>query len=123
MRITLPVASLTLFCFAATAAWGDDASKRAKVEEFIKLSKIEQSIAQGQSMVLNQVKAGIAQQMGGEKQTPEQAKQMNELQDKIAKLLYSALSWDQIKADYVKLYNDAYTEEELDGMIAFYKSP
>ena len=32
-------------------------------------------------------------------------------------------SWDKMKEDYITLYADTFTEEELKGIIAFYKSP
>jgi hypothetical protein len=38
-------------------------------------------------------------------------------------ILTSALSWEKFKPIYVKLYADTYTEPEMDGVIAFYKSP
>jgi hypothetical protein len=34
-----------------------------------------------------------------------------------------ALGWQVLEPEYAKLYADAYTEEELDGIVAFYKSP
>ena len=34
-----------------------------------------------------------------------------------------SFSWEAMKPDYVKLYSDLYTEEDLDGIITFYKSP
>lgn len=33
------------------------------------------------------------------------------------------LSWDQVRDDYVRLYAESYTEEELRELIAFYQTP
>jgi len=48
------------------------------------------------------------------------------MDDYMAKL-YSAvtdvLSWEKLKPSYVNLYAAAYTEEQVDGILAFYKSP
>jgi hypothetical protein len=48
---------------------------------------------------------------------------MSEFGDKVFKLVSTELSWEKLKPDVVKLYADAYTEQELDAIIAFYKSP
>jgi hypothetical protein len=60
--------------------------------------------------------------MGG-KASPEMEKQMNAFQDKVAVVVSNALSWERLKPAYLKLYADAFSEEELEGILAFYKSP
>jgi hypothetical protein len=37
--------------------------------------------------------------------------------------IYKVLDWDNLKKDYVKIYADTFTEDELQGIINFYKSP
>jgi hypothetical protein len=43
--------------------------------------------------------------------------------DKMLDMMAQELSWDKMKEDYITLYADTFTEEELKGVIAFYKSP
>jgi hypothetical protein len=112
-----------LICAAVSAARADEASKAAKVEEFFKVSHTEQTLTQGMAMMLNQAKSGLVQKMLDVTPTPEQTKANDELQDKVAAILTGALSWGKLKPAYAKLYASAYTEEELDGIVAFYKSP
>ena len=38
-------------------------------------------------------------------------------------LITNEMGWDKIKNDYISMYADTYTEEELQGQITFYKSP
>jgi hypothetical protein len=33
------------------------------------------------------------------------------------------MSWEKMKPMYVQLYRDTFEQEEVDGLIAFYKSP
>jgi hypothetical protein len=33
------------------------------------------------------------------------------------------VAWEKLEPDYTKLYTDAYTEQQLDDLLAFYKSP
>lgn len=101
----------------------DDASKRAKIEEIFKVSKLDQLLKQSIAMSMNQVKSGFYQQLFGVKVPPDQQQTMVEFQDKVEKLMTDALSWESLEPAYAKIFADAYTEEEIDGILAFYKSP
>jgi hypothetical protein len=121
-RNSLFLSGILIFA-AVSAVHADEASKAAKVEEFFKVSHTEQMLTQGMAMMLNQAKSGLLQKMLDVTPTPEQTKAYNELQDQLAAILNRALSWEKLKPEYAKLYASAYTEEELDGIVAFYKSP
>jgi uncharacterized protein len=112
-----------LICVAVSAVRADEASKAAKVEEFFKVSHTEQTLTQAMAMMLSQAKSGMIQKLLDVTPTPERTKANDELQDKLAAILTRALSWEKLKPAYVKLYASTYTEEELDGILAFYKSP
>ena len=55
--------------------------------------------------------------------TPAQQKLANDFQDQLMQLLGQMVSWDELEPAYVKLYAQSFTEDEIDGMLAFYKSP
>lgn len=38
-------------------------------------------------------------------------------------ILFENLSWENIKDDYIELYVNTFTEEELEGIVSFSKSP
>lgn len=44
---------------------------------------------------------------------------MDQMMDVISK----EFTWDKLKDDYIKLYADVYTEQELKDIITFYKTP
>ena len=45
------------------------------------------------------------------------------LQDRVFALLASRLDWQKMKPQFVQVYSDTFTLDELNGMDAFYKSP
>jgi hypothetical protein len=116
------VCSGFLLCLTVATARGDEASKAAKVEEFIRVSRVEDNLRQTLALSMNQLKSGFLEKMMGVKLSPEQDKMLGEFQDKISKLLTEALDWDKLKPDYVRLYSEAYSESELDDLVTFYKS-
>lgn len=123
MRLKLLFLSAILLGASVSAVRADEASRTAKAEEFLRVSHTEEMLNQTMSAILNQTKSGMLQKMFGVTLTPEQAKQSEDLQAKLGAILTNALSWEKLKPIYVKLYADTYTEQEMDGIIAFYKSP
>jgi hypothetical protein len=114
---------LVLSLAAGQLAYADDASKAAKAEQYLTLMKIDETMKRAMDLVMNQMKSGMMQQITGQTLTEDQTKMTAELGEKVFKLVSDALSWEKLKPDVVKLYADAYTEQELDAIIAFYKSP
>ena len=115
--------TVTILCFAPSAAYCDDASKNAKVEELFRLMKVDDLLKQTMKTVMEQMKSGMLQQFLGIKLPPDLEKEVAAFQDRIGAMTTDAMSWDKLEPEYAKLYVEAYSEEELDGIIAFYKTP
>jgi hypothetical protein len=122
MKLKSLLATTILFS-AASAAYGDEASRMTKADEFLRLAKMDEMLQQTLKMVSEQTKSGVLQQMMGVKTSPEAQKDLAAFQDKVANLIADVFAWEKLKPAYVKLYAEAFTDEELDGIVAFYKSP
>jgi uncharacterized protein len=114
---------LLAVCSLPSFVRADDASKMAKIHEFFKVAKLDQLSTQTMERISDQVKSGMVQQMVGIKLTAEQQQQADDMNDKVMKILSGALSWDSLEPEYAKIYADAYTEQQIDDLLAFYKSP
>lgn len=42
---------------------------------------------------------------------------------KLSQILREELSWDSLKPMFMRVYSESLTQEELEGMLAFYKTP
>jgi uncharacterized protein len=113
----------SLFCCSLPVAHGDDAAKLAKVHEFFKLAKLDQMSAQVMNQAMTQVNSGMMQQITGIKLTPDQQRSVDQLSGKVDNLIVNALSWNNLEPEYAKLYAAAYTEQQIDDIVAFYSSP
>jgi hypothetical protein len=108
------ITSVTLF-WCASPVRADEASKSAKAEELLQLMQGDQMMKMMEPMM----KGMMAQ---ADKNMPaEQRAKAGEMQEKMMALVAGAYS--KAKPALAKVYADTYTEEELDGILAFYKSP
>jgi hypothetical protein len=115
----LAVVSTVILLAVAGAARADEASKKAKIEELFQLTNVDRMVGQ----ILGQVRSMQTAQTERMAMSAEARSRTREIQDRIQALIARALSWDKIKPEYVALYAETFTEEEIDGMLAFYKSP
>ncbi|MGD0201040.1 MAG: DUF2059 domain-containing protein [Bryobacteraceae bacterium] len=115
----LAVVSTVILLAVAGAARADEASKKAKIEELFQLTNVDRMVGQ----ILGQVRSMQTAQIERTTMTAEGRARAREIQDRIQAVIARMLSWDKLKPEYVKLYAETFTEEEIDGMLAFYKSP
>jgi hypothetical protein len=121
-RISLTI--LTILLAVPTFAHADDASKRAKIEDLIRITKMDALLNQAMAQMSEQMKAFSKDQTPARSHlTPGQQKLADDFDAKVQKILADAVSWDKLKPVMIQAYADTYTEEELDGILAFYKSP
>ncbi len=108
---------------APAVARADEASKQAKVKELFAVMHIDHSLDRMRNAMEQQVQATAKNAPGTEQMTPEKQKIQQEYIDNSMKVVDQDFGWPALEAAYVKLYSDTYTEQEVDGILAFYKSP
>ncbi|MDD5483660.1 MAG: DUF2059 domain-containing protein [Kiritimatiellae bacterium] len=96
--------------------------KRALAEELLVLMKVNETIEQSFAMVKQMTASRLDMTAQAAGQTEASADVINKT-GQVMEIIFKELSWDNIKEDYIALYADSFTEEELRGMIAFYKTP
>lgn len=57
------------------------------------------------------------------KLTKEQQGELKDLMTQTLTLMKDELAWQKLKPLYIRVYQESLTQEEVDGLIAFYKSP
>lgn len=58
-----------------------------------------------------------------EKLSAEQQRVLEVLPEKFVKVVREEMSWDKLQPIYAQIYRENFTQEEVDGLIAFYESP
>ena len=105
-------------------ACADDASKAAKVEQLLAAMNVEQQqkemMDQMSQMVIAQVKEQMSRQGNV---SPAEMSKMEDKQKRLFALIADQTSWQKMKPIFVKAYSDIFTETEIDGIVAFYKTP
>lgn len=108
----------------APLARADQAAKFAKIDQLLVVMNIEQQQKQMMDQMLQMVIAQVKDQMAKQgNATPAQVAQVEEKQKRLFAVIQEKTSWPRMKPVYSKAYSDTFTEEEIDGILSFYKSP
>jgi hypothetical protein len=114
---------VVMLAVASVAARADDASKQAKVRELFVTMRMEHMLDQMLTSIQRQVVAVAQMSPDVDKMTPEQKKLTQNFVNQSMKIVSDSVGWTSLEPEYVKLYAATYSEEEIDGILAFYKSP
>jgi hypothetical protein len=116
--VLLVVLLLTL----SLTARADEASRRAKAQEMVTLLHMDTLMKQMMDNVHQQA-AAAAQQRASKSMTPQEKAKLDDFQNRMFALIESQMGWKSLEPDILDLYAKTFTDEDLDGMLAFYKSP
>ncbi len=92
--------------------------KRAIAEELLALTNVEKSVAS----VRDQMQATIAAQVRSMEIPEGMHASVERYQQQVHDLLAEELSFAKLKPTYLDIYAATFTTDELEGLVAFYKS-
>jgi uncharacterized protein len=103
-------------------ARADDASRHAKAEELALVAHADRLGKQWIDALRQQTTEAVTAQAGGSL-TPEQKAALDEFQKKLAAAAELQIGWKTVEPALADIYAKAFTEEQMDVIIAFYKTP
>lgn len=97
----------------------DTTSQRAIIEEILQVTKADQMMKPIYAQMRSLMEKQFVQMGASEDLQPILKKYINKIFD----VTEQSLSWQVLKNDMIAIYAQTFTEGELRGMLAFYKSP
>ena len=103
---------------AAPHSYADQTSKTKKIEEIFQLTKVDQMM----SVMQGQIKARFNQQLAASG-IPDAPALAADLDKQLTPVMNEALNWQKLKPRMLQIYNESFTEDEVSGILQFYRSP
>lgn len=110
--------ALMLCVFLSANALAAEQSRRESVEELLNLMDMD-AMLDGMYGQLNQMAAGMGRQMGVQ---PSEQALFDEFMAEFVGLMREEITWAKMKEPMIDIYLRHYSEEEIQGMLAFYGS-
>lgn len=115
----LLLASSLLLAICAHAAPASTAS----IEELLVLTRAESMMDAMYGNVEQAMQQGMRQALGDKPLTADQQKSLEALPREFARVFREEMGWNKLKTDIVQIYAETFQQEEIDGLLVFYKSP
>lgn len=112
------VFALQLAAFAAAAP-----PTAGSVEKLLVAMDAQKVALAVQKQLNAAMKSGMEQAFKNQTLSPDAQQIADSLRKKITANIGDDLSWDNLKPIYVQVYTETFTQEEIDGLVAFYQSP
>ncbi len=95
----------------------------ASITELLRLTKADSMVDGMLSSMEQNIRQGMQQAAAGKPLSVEQHRMMELAPGKLTALVRDELSWDKLKPIYIQVYVETFEQAEVDGLIAFYRSP
>jgi hypothetical protein len=110
--------SLSLAAFAFAGQPSD-----ASLKELIGLMQSQKMVERMMSQMQSSMESAIKQSLAGHELSDKEKAAIDKLKANMTTVLKEELSWDKMEPVYLQVYRETFTQEEIDGAIAFYKTP
>lgn len=103
----------------ASVVSADETKQRALAEEMLKASQAD-SVLENMSKQVNAMFAQTVKQMN----VPEERRaEAEKYQQRLNKILEEEMAWSKLKGQFIDVYVEVFSEEELEELVSFYNSP
>ncbi|MES2770461.1 MAG: DUF2059 domain-containing protein [Pseudomonadota bacterium] len=120
------IATIALFSclnfFALPALAAERPVSEASVKRLLEVTNARKMLDGMMSQMDAMMKSSIKQAVPGQTFTPEQEMIMEETQGKVVSAMWDELKWEALEPMYIEVYQKIFTQPEVDGMLAFYKT-
>ena len=92
------------------------------IETLLTVMKTEAMLDSMYASIEQIMQKSMQQAAGGKPVTPEQRRILDAVPGSFLAVMKSELTWEKLKPQFVQLYLETFDQEEIDGLLAFYRS-
>ncbi|MFZ6871500.1 DUF2059 domain-containing protein [Undibacterium sp. Di27W] len=116
--------SILLFVtlLASASAYAEKPTQ-ASVKELLVLTNSQQMLKSIEAQMDGMMKSVMTKALKDKGVTAEQQAIMDKFRDKVILIHREEMTWEKLEPVFIEIYSNSLTQEDVDGISAFYKSP
>lgn len=95
----------------------------ASIKQLLEVAQAHKLIDSVMAQMENLMQQAIAQATKGQQIPAKVQKDIDQRRAELLTMMKELLDWKKLEPMYVRIYQKTFTQQEVDGMIAFYKTP
>jgi len=100
-----------------------DMPGEASIKQLLETAQVHKLLDSVMTQMDTMLQQTIRQVTQGRKVSPKIQKDIDQRQAEMVAMLKDMLDWKKLEPMYVRVYQKSFTQQEVDGMIAFYRTP
>lgn len=113
---------LIAFLFYSTTAMAASASE-SSIKQLLAVTQTPKLVDGMREQFDSLMNSTIQQALKGEAPTVKQQQAIENMKNRMVSLIQGELAWRKLEPLYLRIYQETFTEEEVAGMLSFYKTP
>ncbi len=109
--------------FAGAATAKDAPPSDESIRQLLEITDARNLIGTIKNQVNGMVTSSMQQAQQDAPLTPQKQAILDDMRTKMLAAMDEALNWDTLLPIYMRTYRESFTQDEIDGITAFYKSP
>jgi uncharacterized protein len=122
MSTRLAAALVWILMSAGAVAANNAPASDASIREMLELTNARQIIEGVKGQMGAMMNTAMQNATRGQTLTPERQAIIDRMSAKMSTVASDMLTWDALLPIYMRTYRDSFTQDEIDGVIKFYKS-
>ena len=115
---------LIALLFVSTIIYAaDQPASEASVKKLIEITQSKQLIDNMQTQMDSMMRSTMKKMIGNKTLSPEQEAIIEDMQKQIVTAFASDMNWETLEPDFIDIYRKSFTEDEVTGMLDFYRTP
>jgi hypothetical protein len=108
----------------SVAAWaGEQRPSEKSIQELLDVGNARALMTQMRADTGTRLDAALQQMVRGMPMTPQRQAVLDRMQTQMSAVIDRAMDWDTMQPLFVKLYRESLTQDEVNGIIKFYRTP
>jgi len=109
---------VSLSCMAADAP-----PSEASIKQLLEVSHAHQLVDSMMGQIDGMMKNAMGQATQGQKVDPATQQEIDKFEADMMVEMKNVLEWSKLEPMYVRVYQKSFNQQEIDGLVAFYKTP
>jgi len=123
MKLVMTLVFAMFAVFAAQAALAQDAKpSEESIRQLFEVMHSSKLLDAYMTQIDTTVRASMQQALAGQQLNPKQQKILDDMGRQIGSLVKAELNWPAIEPLMIDVYRNTFSQHEVDGMLAFYRS-
>lgn len=113
---------VALILVVSVASAAETPASEASIKEILRVTEAQKLLDGMFSQVDLMMRSAMQEALKGHTVSPEEQMAIDRMSAKMLAMMKEEMSWEKLEPLYLSIYQKSFTQEEVDGMLAFYRS-